>query len=443
MNAPVLSLAMNLPPERAVEYFRSRGLRIGASWQETAQAVRAGAFSVAAVTRADVLQDIRASIDRAVAEGITYQDWLKTLRPQLAAKGWLGRNVTDPATGEILPGRGLRPRHLETVFRTNTQAAYMAGRYKAMVENSDRRPNWMYVAVLDNRTRPRHRSLNGRVFRWDDPAWSALYPPNGYNCRCRVRALTDDEMTAEGLSQSRGEGQMETVDIDLGPRRGKLAVTGYRDPLTRELFAPDPGFDHAPAGSWGRDVALARTVQAIQSPEIRMQTWQALNGSSARAGAWRDFVSQVTGSRGEAVRRAGHVGQVLGFVDDQVAGFARRMGDAQPTRVAVMTEKQLLHADNARYEAGGIRLEPDDYAMLPAIVAKPDAVFWDALHRNVVLVRWLTGDQAVMLPITAAYREKKIGRIDAVVNAFRIPAARVRDRGRFVPMADVAGGGAE
>lgn len=393
--------------------------------------------------RADVLQDIFSGIDRAVAEGITYQDWLKTLRPQLAAKGWLGRNVTDPATGEILPGRGLRPAHLDTTFRTNVQGSYMGGRYKGMVENVDRRPFWMYVAVLDNRTRPRHRSMHGRIFRWDDPIWGVLWPPNGYRCRCRIRALTAEEVEAEGLVVSEGARFMETVTVDLGPRRGKMAVTGFRDPVTREFFAPDPGFDHNPAGSWGRDVALARTVQAIQSPEIRMQTWQALNGSSARAGAWRDFVSQVTGSRSEAVRRAGHVGQVLGFVDDQVAGFARRMGDAQPTRVAVMTEKQLLHADSARHEAGGIRLEPDDYAMLPGIVAKPDAVFWDALHRNVVLVRWLTGDQAVMLPITAAYREKKIGRIDAVVNAFRIPAARVRDRGRFVPMADVAGGGAE
>lgn len=430
----LLKLAMNLVPERAVEYFRSRGMRIGADWRETAAAARAGAFSVAAVTRADVLQDIRASIDRAVAEGITYQDWLKTLRPQLAAKGWLGRNVTDPATGEILPGRGLRPAHLDTTFRTNVQGSYMAGRYKGMVENVDQRPFWMYVAVLDNRTRPRHRSMHGRVFRWDDPIWGVLWPPNGYRCRCRIRALTAEEVAAEGLAVSEGARFMETVTVDLGPRRGKMAVTGFRDPVTREFFAPDPGFDHNPAGSWGRDVALARTVQAIQSPEIRMQTWQALNGSSARAGAWRDFVSQVTGSRGEAVRRAGHVGQVLGFVDDGIAGFARRMGEAQPTRVAVMTEKQLLHADSARHEAGGIRLEPDDYAMLPGIVAKPDAVFWDRDHGNVVLVRWLEGDMAVFLPITAARAEKKIGRVDAVVNAYRVPAARFADTERFVPM---------
>ena len=167
-----------------------------------------------------------------------------------------------------------------------------------------------------------------------------------------------------------------------------------------------------------------------------MQTWQALNASPARAGAWRDFVQQVVSTRGDAVRRAGHVGQVLGFVDDQVAGFARRMGDAQPTRVAVMTEKQLLHADSARHEAGGSRLEADDYAMLPGIVAAPDAVYWDTLHRNVVLVRWLSGDRAVMLPVTAGYREKKVGRIDAVVNALRVPAARLRDRSRFVPMGD-------
>lgn len=41
MPAANLLLAMNLPPERAVEYFRTRNLRIGASWQETAQAAHA------------------------------------------------------------------------------------------------------------------------------------------------------------------------------------------------------------------------------------------------------------------------------------------------------------------------------------------------------------------------------------------------------------------
>jgi SPP1 gp7 family putative phage head morphogenesis protein len=43
-----------------------------------------------------------------------------------------------------------------------------------------------YRAVLDDRTRSEHAALNGLTARADDPVWSTIYPPNGWNCRCEV-----------------------------------------------------------------------------------------------------------------------------------------------------------------------------------------------------------------------------------------------------------------
>lgn len=446
---PSLKLAFNLPPERAIEYFRSRGLRTSANWQEAAAAVKAGAFSVAGVARADVLDDIRQSIDKALADGQTFPDWLGGIKTTLAQRGWLGRYPHDPATGEILPGKALKPWRLETIFRTNLQQSYMSGRYKAQLENADRRGNWQYVAILDSHTRPRHRALNGRVFRYDDAAWGAIYPPNGYNCRCRVRALTDEEMQAEGATLSTGDGQMETITRELRPRRSvverqlnKVPVTGWRDPATGELFAPDTGFDFSPASAaWGRDIALARNTQAIASRDIRTQVWQALNNSPARNFAFNQWITTTL-----SAARPGNTAQVIGFIDEDIADFmTRHTPDAPPTRVVAVNEKRLVHAESARHEADGIALTRDQVMLLPGLIAKPDAVYFDTLHSNYVYVRRLADGGVIFLALDTGVAVKKVGQIDALVNVYRLKpgadgAGRLLNGQRFVKMRAKEGG---
>ena len=72
--------------------------------------------------------------------GSTRQDYIKRLRPLLEQKGWWGNDAqTDKATGEMA-GKGLTPRRLATIFDTNMQSAYMAGRYKAFMGNVADRP---------------------------------------------------------------------------------------------------------------------------------------------------------------------------------------------------------------------------------------------------------------------------------------------------------------
>ena len=94
------------------------------------------------------------------------------------------------------------PWRLQTIYRTNLQSAYMQGRWQQMVTNAKAAPWWRYVAILDGRTRPTHKALAGRVFRYDDPLWQTHFPPCGFNCRCRAVALTDRDLARLGQEAS-------------------------------------------------------------------------------------------------------------------------------------------------------------------------------------------------------------------------------------------------
>lgn len=96
------------------------------------------------------------------------------------------------------------PYRVRTILRTNIQTAYSAGRYRRQRETAAALPYWRYSAVLDANTRFSHAEMDGVVYRADNPIWRRIYPPNGFNCRCTVRALTEREVQARGLTVIEG-----------------------------------------------------------------------------------------------------------------------------------------------------------------------------------------------------------------------------------------------
>ena len=243
---PDLSYAFGLPPEKAIEYFKSKGYTFSWNWQDTWQEAHAKAFTVAKAMRLDVLQDIRGEVQKALDEGITFQQFKKELTPKLQAKGWWGKKLVGDEQGgqEVQLGS---PRRLQTIYQTNLQTAYMAGRYKEMAENVEDRPYWQYVAVLDSKTRPAHRALNGKVFRYDDPFWHSFYPPNGWNCRCRVRALSVADVKDRGVEISKGDDYLREEEVLISKTTGeKTNVMVYTDPKTGRDIYPDAGWSYNP-----------------------------------------------------------------------------------------------------------------------------------------------------------------------------------------------------
>lgn len=249
-----LKAIFGLEPKNAVAYLKSKGYAITWNWQEMLDQAHDQAFTVAKAMRLDLLSDIRGALETALQEGQTLKQFIAGLQPTLESQGWWGKQVIvdSDGVGELVQLGS--PRRLKTIYQTNLQSAYMAGRKAEMEQTTETHPYWMYVAILDGKTRPSHRALHGQVFRHDDPIWSAIYPPNGFNCRCRVVALSEAAVRRRGLKVVSSNGRMftETVETGIDKRTGEVRtapVTGIRTtdaagkPIT---FRTDPGFNHAP-----------------------------------------------------------------------------------------------------------------------------------------------------------------------------------------------------
>lgn len=249
-----LAYAIGLPPADAIAYFQSKGYVIGFNWQDVWQQAHARSFTVAGVMKMDVLVDIHDALKKSLGDGGTFSQFLDDIEPVLQKKGWYGRGfIVDRPTGEIT-GKRLDAHRLQTVFETNMQSSYMSGRYKQFIENVEDRPYWEYVAVMDSRTRPAHRALHGRVFRYDDPAWGAFWPPNGYRCRCRVKALSGDDVAARGINVTDSAGYLTDIEVPAGGGR-TATVTSFKAPGMQHAFAPDPGFNFNPGQTaWQPDL---------------------------------------------------------------------------------------------------------------------------------------------------------------------------------------------
>lgn len=250
-----LQAAFRLPPEEAVKYFESKGYKISFDWRQVWQEEHDKVFTVAGVARDDVLFDIRNSLTTALQEGWSGQRWAREITPALKQKGWWGSEIIVDEDGKARVYQKGNASRLDLIFRQNVMTAYAAGRWQRQQEAKKERPYLRYSAILDGRTRPAHRALDGLVFPVDDPFWKTFYPPNGFRCRCMVVSLSRREVSPEEVRH--GDGAMTERNVELKPDRDTgevrtVQVGGYMldgKPSGRVVYV-DPGFSRNPGAGW-------------------------------------------------------------------------------------------------------------------------------------------------------------------------------------------------
>lgn len=213
----------DLTPEKALAFFRAKGLARSFAWQDMWQAEHDSAFTVAKMAQLDLLRDVRAAVDKAIDTGMTFDGFRDILEPRLVEAGWWGKaEMTDPLTGEQKLVQLGSPRRLRTIFETNIRTAYSAGHWQEIQETKADAPYLMYDAVDDDRTREEHAAWDEKVLPADDPWWFSHMPPNGWNCRCGVIQLSADQVESMGLVPESRSPQVQTREY-VNPRSGEVS----------------------------------------------------------------------------------------------------------------------------------------------------------------------------------------------------------------------------
>ena len=192
----------------AFEYLRARGVEPSAEFYARVEAARKQAWTMSKLSDLEHIGRIKASLEKAIAEGMSFENWRK-------------ENLADL--------QGLPKSYQETVFRTAVQSSYNAGRWAHFRDHAERRPILRYTAINDSRTRPAHRALHGLMMPVDDPRWQTLAPPGGFNCRCTLMSLS--ERQAKGLGYTGAPQDIPTWTDKHG---------------VEHTATPDKGWNHSP-----------------------------------------------------------------------------------------------------------------------------------------------------------------------------------------------------
>lgn len=179
---------------RAIELFRTRTNLLRSEFDLLEAAARTRAFTVAHVIHLDLISEIHDSLVKAERQQQRFEEWRDAQWEALAKEWELGGG---PRTPDHIAWR------LETIYRTNTQAALNAGRYGQQVDPDilAMRPYWLLVVVDDFRTSDICREFIRPkvILPASDPFWSTHYPPLHYCCRDRVTTLDAEQARAKGV----------------------------------------------------------------------------------------------------------------------------------------------------------------------------------------------------------------------------------------------------
>lgn len=244
---------IRLPFRKQIDFFLKKLSLPSERWDDIKLSAHDRAFIVAGVMKADLLNDLRQAVEEAIAAGDTLQDFRSKFQAIVSKHGWTGWTGEGSKAGQDW--------RTKVIYRTNMAASYAAGRWQQLndPELIARRPFWRYIhndSVVH--PRPDHKDWGdaGLTLRHDHPFWQTHFPPNGWGCRCRIKAVRspgeqDSTEPPAGWNDKDGKGLLPGIDKGWDYAPGANTETELADLVAKKLIT----FPPAIAAALSQDMA--------------------------------------------------------------------------------------------------------------------------------------------------------------------------------------------
>jgi hypothetical protein len=219
-----MKFGFNTPFSEQLDFFRQKLNLPSERWDDIQKAAHDRAFIVAGAMKADLVEDLREAVDKAIELGTGLEEFRRDFSKIVQKHGWTGWTGEGSAAGEAWRTR--------VIYQTNMATSYAAGRYRQLIDPDFVAlfPFWRYVhndGVMHPRPLHQHWGAIRLTLRHDHPFWKTHFPPNGWGCQCRVTPI---DAPSEGDSTEPPSGWADRNDLG-------------------QLPGIDRGFDYAPGAS--------------------------------------------------------------------------------------------------------------------------------------------------------------------------------------------------
>ncbi len=399
------------PPQDAIRYLEQKFPKASWAYTDLLDDAHDRAFVVAKMVDVDLANTVCQSLITTMQNGTGYKAWAKDIDKVLAKSGWYDGQINVDSQGNAKKVATGGQHRLETIYRTNVAAAYEAGRQQVIFNGRDDDPfgYLMYSAIMDNRTRPTHKALHGKVMAKSDPAWNAIAPPNGYNCRCTVISITKGQARRYGLEVTSSEGKLSTQVVELP--NGKEAQRTLFELDNGAVFKTDVGFNHAPK-ILPMQTLFDKAIQAEPklATKVLEQTLKNQRVVDDLASEFKTFAKPIIAqipppnSPSVTIRTTGAYRHV-GALDSDMITALENHDIKLHTPVLTMTDADIVHAMRTTKNNP---VPVDWFGDLPKHIAKPNAVLLDTQQAQdtILLVYVMPDDVCFKIAVKLNYTGK-------------------------------------
>ncbi len=338
-----LPLALwNRPFAEQVDFFRKKLNLPTERWDDILRQAHDKAFMVAGAQNADLLNDLKNSVAKAIEDGKGIEAFRSEFKQIVSKHGWTGW------TGEESDARTAW--RTKVIYQTNMSTSYAAGRYQQLSDPGLQQvmPYWQYIhddSVAH--PRPLHQSWDGLTLPPGHPFWREHYPPNGWGCQCRVKPVTKAAFlraVANGRGPDAAPQGSDGIDQGFEYAPGENVDTQLRQVVQDKLISYPPAIARALAKDINRRVVIQNVV---------------------------DFVNSVVSGQKQATNQVSHL--FLGFVEDSRAIQEQLDVDTQGFLI-YMGENDVAHIFKRHGKDGGAQRPPtaQDFVHLYDVLNSPD-----------------------------------------------------------------------